>query len=41
MMENFVGRMIMIDIFKINEHKFSNSLELWAITKFRFFIFFF
>ena len=26
------GKMFMIDRFKINQQKFSNSLKLWAIT---------
>ena len=27
-----VGKMLMIDRFKINQQKFSNSLKLWATT---------
>ena len=27
-----VGKMLIIDRFKINQHKFNSSLELWAIT---------
>ena len=27
-----VGKMLMINRFKINQQKFSHSLELWAIT---------
>ena len=27
-----VGRMFIIDRFKINQQKFNNSMKLWAIT---------